>query len=143
MSSKANEAILKAIALAEKALGTKIEVPIESIEDQVREAQAVLTYFENRGDDFYEQTCKHCGKVYAYKWRYRGVAYCSVGCMKDTLAEIGISWNPGKLPHERWGNTIPALISPEALQALRNVLPEPTGPTGEVDDLDLDAFLSS
>lgn len=142
MSQKANQAILKAIELAEKALGKKIDVPIETIEDQVREAQAVLTYFELRGEDFYEQKCKSCGKIYAYKWRYRGVAYCSIQCMKDALAEIGIQWNPNKMPHERWGRTIPALIPPEALAILKEITPEPTGPTGEPDDIDLDAFLN-
>lgn len=141
MSSKANEAVLKAIALAEKALGKKIEVPIESIEDQIREAQAVLTYFELRGEDFYEQTCKQCGKIYAYKWRYRGVAYCSLACIRDALADIGIIWNPSKLPHERWGRKIPAIVPPEALEILKDLIPEPTGPTGE-DDIDLDDFLN-
>lgn len=142
MSTPANEAILKAIKLAEEALGRKIDVPIETIEDQVREAAAALKYFEDKGGDFFEQVCKKCGRTYAYKWRYRGVAYCSIGCMKDSLADIGITWNPGKLPHERWGRTIPVLVSPEALEVLKEVLPTPTGPTGG-DDLDFDDFLKS
>ncbi len=141
MSSKANAAVLKAIELAEKALGRKIDVPIETIEDQVREAQAVIGYFEARGEDFYEQKCKRCGRTFAYKWRYRGVAYCSVQCMKDVLADIGIEWNPMKLPHERWGRTIPAIVPPEALEILKSDAPESPEPTG--DDLDLDEFLNS
>lgn len=143
MSNKANEAVLKAIALAEKALGRKIDVSIDTIEDQVREAQAVIGYFESRGEDFYEQVCKHCGRTYAYKWRYRGVAYCSVGCMREVLAEIGIQWNPGKQPHERWGRTIPAIVPPEALEILKSLAPESPGLTGEPsDEIDFDAFLN-
>lgn len=143
MSSKANEAVLKAIALAEKALGRKIEIPIETIEDQVREAQAVIGYFQTRGEDFYEQTCKHCGRLFAYKWRYAGVAYCSIQCMKEVMEKIGIRWNPGKLPHERWGRTIPAIVPPEALEILKSVAPESPGPTGgPSDEIDLDAFLN-
>lgn len=144
MSSKANEAVLKAIALAEKALGRKIDVPIETIEDQVREAQAVIGYFQTRGEDFYEKTCKNCSRLFAYRWRYEGVAYCSIQCMKEVLAEIGIEWNPMKMPHERWGKTIPAVVSPEALEILKSIAPESTGPTGETsDEIDLDDFLNS
>lgn len=145
MSQKANRAILKAIELAEKALGTKIDTPIETIDDQIREAAAVLKYFEDKGTDFFEQVCKKCGKTYAYKWRYRGVAYCSIQCMKDALEEIGMRWDHGKPPHERWGRTIPVLVPPEALEILKDILPspEPTGPTGEPDDIDLDEFLNS
>lgn len=146
MSSKANEAVLKALALAEKALGRKIDVPIETIEDQVREAQAVIGYFQTRGEDYYEKTCKKCGRLFAYKWRYDGVAYCSVTCMKDVLAEIGIEWNPMKMPHERWGRTIPAIVPPEALAILKSESPEVPGPTGEpipTPEDDWDAFLNS
>lgn len=147
MSSKANEAILKSLALAEKALGRKIDIPIETIDDQVREAQAVLKYFEDKGADFYEQDCKHCGRTYAYKWRYRGVAYCSLQCMKDALEDIGLEWSPGKLPHERWGQTIPVVVPPEALALLKSLSPEVPGPTGEPeepsDEIDFDEFLKS
>lgn len=112
----------RAIEKAQAIFGITIEVPPETTSDHMREAQAVLNYFEARGQGFKEKPCKQCGRVFAYSWDSTAIAMCSIRCAKLALQAIGLDWNPEKEPGERWGRTIPAVVSPEALRLLKDSL---------------------
>ena len=109
---------LKRLLEKGKELGVIIEEPDESINDLVREAQSVINFFKSNGKNFRFLDCKQCNNTFSYAWNIEGVQYCSITCMKNYLSSIGINWNPNKTPSERWGNTIPAILSPEALKAV-------------------------
>lgn len=93
-------------------------------EDIILEAEAVLFYFKVKGKGFEKQECPECGLVFAYKYKSSlGAQFkCSNACRKSALAKIGITWDPMKLPEQRWGmqdqskGILPAVISPSALQ---------------------------
>jgi hypothetical protein len=116
----------RAIAKAEELFGFTIDLPPETLSDQIREAQSVLYYFETSGKGFKEKPCKFCKKIFAYHWDTDSISYCSIYCAKRSLQEIGLDWNPDRNPSERWGRYVPAVVPPEALQMLKDksVLPE-------------------
>jgi hypothetical protein len=106
-----------ALARAAKLLGVKVDtstIDLESIDDKMREAASVLKYFEAGGSGFYTETCKTCHGVFNYAWNVRAIKYCSPYCMNKALEAIGLSWDPNKLPEERYGRYIPAVIPPAA-----------------------------
>lgn len=102
--------------------GMEIEQPTESMQDLAREGQAALYFLENRGKDFKSKQCKQCKLEFAYCWDVDSIAYCSISCIKKSLQEIGIDWVPTKPAGERWGQTIPAVVPPDALLLLQELI---------------------
>lgn len=94
----------------------EMDIPIESIDDLMREAQSVLNYFAAAGDGFIEEICKTCGKTFVYCWNVKAVKYCSIPCMSEALKAIGLRWHPGRKPVDRWGQYIPAIVPPQVLE---------------------------
>lgn len=117
---------MKALSLLREA-GFEVpdEMPSETMNDSAREAQAVIWYFETGGKPFKEKPCKYCGQIFAYCWDSTAIAYCSIECSKKRLREIGLDWNHHKPPAERWGRTVPAVVPPEALDLLKEILDPP------------------
>lgn len=101
--------------------GIKIDEPLETINDLVREAQSVINYYESSGKGFKAQECKTCGLIFAYAWDVSAVSYCSIPCIDKALKNIGLKWNPTKPPEERWGRTVPAVVPPSALEILQSM----------------------
>lgn len=118
MDKKQNSAAKK----LEELWGVKIQLPQETTADLMREAQSVLNYFESRGETFYYKTCKTCKEQFAYAWNVSSIAYCGIFCMAIALQEIGIEWDNTKPPAERWGRYVPAVVPPEALSILQEIL---------------------
>lgn len=106
----------------EELFGITIEVPTETTNDLIREAQAVINYFQSNSSGFKTKECKYCHHIFAYSWDVEGIAYCSVTCMKMALQAIGLTWNPTKRPSERWGRTVPAVVPPAALSILQDLV---------------------
>lgn len=102
--------------------GITLEMPLETTDDLMREAQAVVNWFESRGAGFESETCRWCKLPFEYSWNVKGVKYCSVRCMDHYLQSIGLKWNPSKPPEERWGKTIPAVVPPAALSNLQDLI---------------------
>lgn len=115
----------KILAKAKELFGVEInldDLPVETPSDQAREAQSAMWYFETRGVPFKEKPCKQCEKIFAYCWNVNSISYCSIACAKLSLREIGLDWNPAKEPSERWGRHVPAVVSPQALDLLKDSL---------------------
>lgn len=116
---------MDALKKIEQLFGVKIEAPepVETQDDQMRQAQAVLEYWESLNPDlmWIEKTCKSCDKIFRYKWNSTAIGYCSTHCMARALEKIGLKWNPTKPPEERWGRIIPAVVPPQALSILREM----------------------
>jgi hypothetical protein len=100
------------------------EEPIETKTDLIREIQSVVSYYYSRGQGFTEKPCKQCGLVFAYSWDHDSIAYCSIRCANQALQEIGLEWTLSKPPAERWGRTIPAVVPPQALALVGELLKE-------------------
>lgn len=118
----------KALALIAEFTGKaveEIELPDETQEDHLAEAQSVINYFKSMGHGFKRQECRQCGGVFAYAWDRDAIKYCGVTCMSKALKAIGIQWNPSKKPSERWGKTIPAVVPPDALRLVSELLEDP------------------
>lgn len=122
MSSKAKQQ--RALALAAEVLGRPVDVPVESLGDLMAQAQSVCNYFQARSEFKYKK-CWECTEEFAYCWDRDGILYCSVGCMAKALERRGMAWDPSKPPEKRWGKTIPAVVPPEALEVLQEVIPPP------------------
>lgn len=99
-----------------------LEMMRESKEDQMKEAQSVINYYESGGEGFKQIVCRQCSLVFAYSYSFDGVKFCSIECAALSLASIGIVWTPGKPQSERWGQRVPAVVPPGALSALQNLL---------------------
>lgn len=112
----------RALAKLQEAFGQTItvdELPIETPDERIREAEAVTQYHE--GYDFKEKTCRYCNQVFAYRWLSDAISYCSSTCSAAYLDSIGIKWDPTKPPQERWGSKkIPLVVPPAALQILKD-----------------------
>lgn len=96
-----------------------VEAPVETVMDKIREAEAALIYFSTKGFRFKEKQCKTCGRVFAYRWEVDSISNCSLDCAKAALKQIGIIWDPHRTQAQRWGSCAPAVISPEALDVLK------------------------
>jgi hypothetical protein len=103
-------------------LDLKVELPVETESDLMRESQAVLDYWQTKGAGFREKPCKQCDRLFAYKWDSTAIAYCSIRCAKLALQEIGLDWNPHKPLQERWGRTVPEVVPAEVLDQLKDNL---------------------
>lgn len=109
--------LAKALAEVQKAFGITLEVPMESANDLMREAQSAIFYYENSGA-FNHKTCKWCSGVFAYNWDHDSIAYCSISCAAKYLESIGLRWDPSKPLEERWGKTTPAVVPPQVIELL-------------------------
>ena len=107
-----------------EALGYEIELdlPNESEEDRVVEAESVITYFEVRGKGFKKIPCRNCGKIFAYSYHIDGVKHCSVECIAQTLRKMGLKWDPLRSVDRRWGLYRPAVVPPSALNSLLSLV---------------------
>ncbi len=114
----------KILEQAASLLGRPVDLPKETQEDVIREAQSVVNYFQSSGKDWYHVNCGWCEEPFAYTYTSKGVKYCSVPCMDSYLKSIGLAWDPNKLPSERWGRYVPAVVPPSALVVLQEVLQE-------------------
>jgi len=121
----------KALKLVEETFGTKIEVPLESSEDLIRQATAVANFYYSTEEEWYFKDCSYCGEEFFFSWTSKGVGYCTISCAKKALEKIGIKWDPNKSPTERWGRCIPAVVPPQAVKLVQENRPEP-----EPDDID-------
>lgn len=124
---------MDALAKIEKLFGVKIEAPpiVETRGDQMRQAQAVLEYWESPSE-WAKKICRQCQQEFAYKWDSTAIAYCSVSCMAKSLEKIGLKWDPTKPPEERWGRTIPAVVPPQALSILQEMDAIPEDPLPDI-----------
>lgn len=100
----------------------KVTLPYENIDDKMAEAEAVVQYFETRGENFKHINCRYCGELFAYKWDRFSIAFCSVTCAREDLKRRGLNWNPMRGPGQRWGKTAPIVVSAEALPHLQSLL---------------------
>ena len=119
----------KAAALIAALNGTPVEevqitLPIESIDDKMAQAEAVVQYFETNGKNFTEVNCRYCGDLFSYKWDRHAIAFCSVTCAHEDLKQRGLSWNPQRGPAERWGRTAPIVVPAAALHHVKSLLKE-------------------
>lgn len=125
----------KALQLIAEYLGHSVEEPLESTEDLIRQAEAVLNYFVSEGKGFYTKKCGTCEEIFHFAWTSKSVGYCSVQCAKKALEKIGLKWNPEKPPTERWGSIyLPAIVPPEAAKRIE-FQPPPTPVEQSVDDI--------
>lgn len=105
----------------------KVTEPEETVSDKMREAQSVINYYETKGAGFKEKPCKFCGLIFAYSWNVGSIGYCSVTCAASALKEIGLTWDPSKPPEMRWGQFVPAVVPPQALDLLKDQVDPPEG----------------
>ncbi len=112
----------------------EIVLPVESIDDKMAQAEAVVQYFETNGKNFVEVTCRYCGDLFSYKWDRHAIAFCSVTCAHEDLKQRGLSWNPQRGPADRWGRTAPIVVPASALPHVKSLLAEENGHTDQIAD---------
>lgn len=100
----------------------EVEEPAETTLDKIREAESALIYFNTKGFKFKEKICKTCGKTFAYRWNVDSIGNCSIECCKEALRQIGLNWNPHRPQDQRWGQYLPAVVPPVALEILKDRL---------------------
>ncbi len=92
------------------------KVKAEQYETKLREAEGVLLSLHYpKGME--EHTCKACKRKFGTNYVYN--KHCSEECLKDSLAVMGLSWNPEKPWAERWGAEPPLVVSPETWEQLK------------------------
>jgi hypothetical protein len=99
--------------------------PEESValKDGMLEAEAVADFLWHP-DRYTEKLCKQCNRQFLTN-RPKFVSLCSVECMKKTLEETGLDWDPLVPLEDRWKRLkkVPDMIvPPEALGHLRSLL---------------------
>jgi len=129
MTSKKNLADEIAALLGLKTEEVAKEIPtgkqLESTEELLQEAQAVINYYEWRGKEFYRETCKQCKQKFRYTYYYKGIKLCSIQCMGRYLENLGLRWTPHKPLDERWGfRGAPMIVVPQALNLVDSLLEE-------------------
>ena len=112
----------------------KAKLPVESPDDKIAEAEAVVQYFETRGEHFNHVNCRECGELFAYKWDRHAIAFCGIPCANANLKRRGLSWNPTRGPGQRWGRTAPIVVSAEALHHVKSLLEQENGQTDQIED---------
>jgi hypothetical protein len=98
------------------------------------QAEAVLKYWDNP-KEWIEKKCQHCGGIFATL--YYAVGNCSDACRKKQLKDIGITFGPDSMPHQRWGRVPPLVVPPEALPLVKAVYQEKVLVQSEVSSDDL------
>lgn len=134
--NKKDRAILERL---EKQTGIKIELPPETAQDRMLEAQSVLNYFTVNDGKWKTIKCATCGLMFSYRWNVDGIKQCSVECMAEALKKIGLEWNPGREPSKRWGQTVPAVLPPSVLEIAQQ--PPSATPKDPLDGIDPELFL--
>ena len=119
----------KALAEAAKAFEgvdlSGIQLPIETESDIVREAASVIAYFDLK-EKFREETCRSCGRVFAYGYYTTAVKCCSIPCMAAHLETLGLKWDPSASLERRWGpRGVPAIVPAVALEVIKQQAPTP------------------
>lgn len=144
MTKREQKKFEELLAMAAKVQGKSVEeiqvatglTSVYSFEEACYEAQAVLNFYEYRIAPLMEKdestatfdkryrawrfkNCKNCGEEFAYVFHYDGVAYCSLDCLAEALAKIGIRFTKNRELAKRWGVIgHPAVVSSIALKAL-------------------------
>lgn len=118
--NKQDQAKIKRLIAKAAAYGVEVDIPIETENDKISEAQAALDYVETQGKDWKRKDCKNCGKPFVYRWNRDSISCCSVSCMAEQLAKIGIKWDPRREPKQRWGPCIPEVVSAPALELIES-----------------------
>lgn len=108
-----------------------IQVELESIQDKIREAASVLSYFDMH-EKFKTEVCRSCGLEFAFSYYLTAVKCCSIPCMDASLKKIGLSWNPDAPLERRWGRYVPAIVPPVPQAIIKEQLPKSAQ---EADDL--------
>lgn len=113
--------------LVADALGKTVEevygdATVETTADKMVQAESVLLYWETRGAEWVIKICKGCGRRFAHYYHVAAVASCSVRCMSKRLRDIGLKWNPHQENHLRWGKYYPAIVPPDALEILDEMI---------------------
>lgn len=129
----------KALEAMSKVFGeTNVDLPLESTLDIIREAASVIQYFDMH-EKFKTEICRNCKQEFAYGYYVTAVKYCSIPCMAAALAEIGLSWDPGKPAEQRWGRYVPAIVPPLAHEVIKeqkaHIQTNGHKPSAGVDDL--------
>lgn len=117
----------KAAALIADFLGTSEEdirrkFPVETVDEQMAEIQSIITYYDVSGVGFKEKQCKNCGRMFAYSWDRDVISYCSITCGVEALEKIGIKRDPTRDVKQRYGKTAPAVVPPDALEVLKELV---------------------
>lgn len=124
---------------ADEVLGEETSVTVEQLDEISRkkgspdelilEAEAVLLYYQLKGQGFTKQVCPTCNRQFAHKyWIKGGKLNCSNECRAAALDAIGIKWNPLKTVEERWGlkdgnkGRLPLIVPPVALPLIEEIL---------------------
>lgn len=105
------------LAKASQHAGVKLEIPDETVDDILFEAQAVLDYTE-APDTFKHKVCTNCGGKFAYRWKRDSISTCSVQCMKEAFEKKGLRWDPTRSQESRWGRPTPQVVPAAAVTAL-------------------------
>ena len=69
-------------------------------ERKIREAEGVLKWLRYPGS-IIEQECNNCKRKFGTNYVYN--KHCSEECLKESLAGMGLAWNPEKTDEERFG----------------------------------------
>jgi hypothetical protein len=96
----------------------------ESETDKLASAEAVLNFFTVNDGQWKTIPCRTCGLHFVYRHPYDGIKCCSVECYKEEFRKLGLEWDPDREPSRRWGRFVPAVIAPDILYKIRQVLAE-------------------
>ena len=97
--------------------------------EHYREATA-LSLFLQAPALFSPATCKHCNEPFLVSRHF--VAFCSYGCLKADLYELGIEWHPEARIDEAyvrrvWDDNEPLRVSPHAFKLLQEMIQDQDG----------------
>lgn len=116
-----SQKLARAIEKAQKQLGVKVAIPVETELDKLAQAQAVLNYFKVNDGKWVVKVCDNCGLKFTYRWNIDGIKNCSVPCMAEALRKLGLKWDPNREPERRWGQYVPAIVPPAALDIIQQL----------------------
>lgn len=104
---------------------SEIELPSIIDSEIIHEAASVIAYFDMR-EKFREETCRGCSKVFAYSYYFTSVKHCSVPCLRKTISSMGLTWDPNKPFHDRWGSRyVPAVVPAHVYELIKEQAPIP------------------
>lgn len=125
---KFEKALAEAAKIFENVDLSTIALPLESIEDKIREAASVIAYFDMK-ERFVVETCRNCGLEFSYSYYTTAVKCCSIPCMAAHLETLGLRWDPGAPLERRWGpRGVPAIVPAVAYEIIQQQAPEPEVP---------------
>lgn len=83
---------------------------------KVREAELVLRHLHHL-QSMQQVKCQNCGEYFATNYEYN--KHCSDECLRRTMLNLGLRWDPEKTPEQRWEGQPPSTITPVTLQVLK------------------------